>query len=99
MENILPILLADAPEPLMELCGVNLLERLLRILQRLGFRHAIVFSRTPEIVGAELAKRSWAREQLTVDLVPLPNRALAAQLLLEQIPPDRFLIVPGNVYC
>ncbi len=44
MENILPILIADAPEALMELCGVNLLERLLRILQRLGFRRAIVFS-------------------------------------------------------
>ena len=61
MENILPILVADAPEALIELCGVNLLERLLRILQRLGFRSAIVFSTTPEIIGAELAKRSWAR--------------------------------------
>ena len=67
MENILPILTADAPEALIELCGVNLLERLLRILQRLGFRRAIVFSTTPEIVGAELAKRSWAREQIIVD--------------------------------
>ena len=63
MENILPILIADAPEALTELCGVNLLERLLRILQRLGFRSAIVFSTTPEIIGAELAKRSWARER------------------------------------
>ena len=61
MENILPIIIADAPEALTELCGVNLLERLLRILQRLGFRSAIVFSTTPEIIGAELAKRSWAR--------------------------------------
>src|SRR5260370_827377 len=46
MENILPILIAEAPEALIELCGVNLLERLLRILQRLGFRRAIVFSTT-----------------------------------------------------
>ncbi len=61
MENILPILIADAPEALIELCGVNLLERLLRILQRLGFRRAVVFSITPKIVGVELAKRSWAR--------------------------------------
>ena len=70
----------------MELCGVNLLERLLRILQRLGFRRAIVFSTTPEIVGAELAHRSWAREQITVHLVSGANRPLAAQLLLEQSP-------------
>src|SRR6266404_6180523 len=57
MKNILPIIIADAPGALIELCGVNLMERLLRILQRLGFRHVIVFSTTPEIVGAELATR------------------------------------------
>ena len=99
MENILPILIADAPEALIELCGVNLLERLLRILQRLGFRRAIVFSTTPEIVGAELAHRSWAREQVIVDLVPRAIGPLTAQLLLEQSLSERFLIVPANIYC
>ncbi len=99
MENILPILIADAPEALMELCGVNLLERLLRILQRLGFRRAIVFSTIPGIVRAELAKRSWAREQIIVDLVPRANGPLTAQLLLEQSLSERFLIVPANIYC
>jgi phosphatidylglycerophosphate synthase len=99
MENILPILIADAPEALIELCGVNLLERLLRILQRLGFRNAIVFSTTPEIIGAELGKRSWAREQVVADVVPRANEPLTAQLLLEQIPSHHFLIIPGNIYC
>src|SRR6266699_102231 len=99
MENSLPILVADTPGALMELCGVNLLERLLRILQRLGFRSAIVFSTTPEIVGTELAKHSWAREKVIVDLVPLGIGPLTAQLLLEQSPSERFLIVPANIYC
>jgi phosphatidylglycerophosphate synthase len=99
MENILPILIADAPGALIELCGVNLLERLLRILQRLGFRRAIVFSTTPEIVGPELAKRSWAREQITVDLVSGAIGPLTPQLVLEQSPSERFLIVPANIYC
>src|SRR5205823_804309 len=99
MENILPILIADAPGALIELCGVNLLERLLRILQRLGFRRAIVFSTTPEIVGPELAKRSWAREQITVDLVSGAIGLLTPQLVLEQSPSERFLIVPANIYC
>src|SRR5947199_4192637 len=99
MENILPILIADAPEALIELCGVNLLERLLRILQRLGFRRAIVFSTTPEIVEAELAKRSWAREQVIIDLIPCAIGPLTAQLLLEQSPSERFLIVPADTYC
>src|SRR6266853_5265266 len=99
MENILPILVADAPEALIELCGVNLLERLLRILQRLGFRRVIVFSTTQEIVGAELAKPSWAREKVIVDLVPRAIGPLTAQMLLEEGPSERFLIVPANIYC
>ena len=98
MENILPILIADAPGALTEMCGVNLLERLLRILQRLGFRRAIVLSSTPEIVGADLAKRSWAREELTVQLVSSAMKPLTVQLLLEQTA-ERFLIVPANIYC
>src|SRR5204862_3592265 len=99
MHDTLPILVADAPDALAELCGVNLLERLLRIFQRLGFRRAIVFSTTAEIVGAELAKRSWARKQIIVHLVSGPIGPFAAQPLLKQSPSERFLIVPGDVYC
>ncbi len=98
MENILPILLADDPKALTELCGVNLLERLLRILQRLGFREAIVFSTTPEI-GAELSKHSWPREQIIVHVVSGATESLTPKLVLEQSPSERFLIVPANVYC
>jgi len=99
MENTLPILIADAPEALIELCGVNLLERLLRILQRLGFRSAIVFSTTPGVVGTELAKRSWARDQIDAHVVSDPIGSLTSQLILEHGPSDRFLIVPANIYC
>jgi hypothetical protein len=54
MENILPVLAADALDALTELRGVNSLERLLRILQRLGFRRAIVFSSTPEVIRSDV---------------------------------------------
>ena len=100
MENILPIIIADAPDALTELCGVNLLERLLRILQRLGFRRAIVFSSTSEIIGAELAKRSWARQQITAQLVPTAAKPVTASLgFWNKARTERFLIVPANVYC
>jgi len=99
MENITPIIIADAPEALIELCGVNLLERLLRILQRLGSRRAVVFSATPQIVGAELTRRSWASEEISVQLVPDAFGPVTAQVLLNQIPSERFLIVPANIYC
>jgi phosphatidylglycerophosphate synthase len=99
MENILPIIIADAPDALTELCGVNLLERSLRILQRLGFRRAIVFSTTPEIIGAELAKRSWARQQIPTQLVPTAGKPVTAHWIWEQGQTAHFLIVPANVYC
>jgi phosphatidylglycerophosphate synthase len=98
MENTLPILIADAPGALSELCGVNLLERLLRVLQRLGFRRAIVFSSTPEVIGAELAKPSWAREQITAQLVATAE-PITADRILEQDQVARFLIIPANVSC
>src|SRR5581483_10178164 len=94
-----PIIIADAPEALIELCGVSLLERLLRILQRLGFRRAIVFSKTPEIVGPQLARRSWARAEIVVQLVPHMTGPVTARVLLEKIQSERFLIVPANIYC
>src|SRR5437762_7855918 len=99
MENILPILIADDPQALFELCGVSLLERLLRILQRLGFRRAFVLSTPAEIVGAAVAKRSWAREKLVVHVVSGATRPLTPQVVLEQGPSERFLIVPANIYC
>jgi phosphatidylglycerophosphate synthase len=99
VENILPILVADAPDALVELCGVNLIERLLRILQRLGFRRAIVFSSTPGIIGAQLAKHSWAREQITAQLVPTAAKSVTAPQILEHGEPSCLLVVPANVYC
>ena len=99
MGNVLPILIADDPQALVELCGVNLLERLLRILQRLGFRRALVLSTTPEIIRAEVAKRSWAREKVIVHVVSGATGPLTPQVVLEQGPSERFLIVPANIYC
>jgi phosphatidylglycerophosphate synthase len=98
MANVLPIVIADAPEALTQLCGITLLERLLRSLQRIGFRNTIVFSSTPGIVGADLAERAWAREELSVQLVSSAMKPLTVQLLLEQTA-ERFLIVPANIYC
>jgi hypothetical protein len=86
VEKILRIIIADAPEALIELCGVNLLESLLRILLRLGFRRAIVFSTTPDVTRTDLAKRFWARDKLVAELVPCANGRVTARLILEQTP-------------
>src|SRR5436190_1956925 len=60
------LLLADAPDALVELHGVSLLERLLRIAQRLGFREAVILSKTSTEIASHLAKPSWARAEVAL---------------------------------
>src|SRR5262245_36422068 len=62
------VILADSPRALTELCGISLLERLLRTLQRCGIKRATVLSSTPEAVANELTRPSWARSGLDVTL-------------------------------
>jgi phosphatidylglycerophosphate synthase len=60
------VILADAPDALCILFGISLLERLLRVVQRLGFREAIILSNSPEEISAHLTKLSWARADVAV---------------------------------
>jgi phosphatidylglycerophosphate synthase len=60
------VILADAPDALVELFGVSMLERVLRQLQRIGFREAVVLSTTPAEIDAHLAQPSWARAEISV---------------------------------
>ena len=55
------VILADGPEALIELCGISILERLLRTLQRCGITHATILSSDPKEISA-----SSARAQLQV---------------------------------
>src|SRR4051794_26161523 len=61
------VILADAPDAFVELFGISLLERLLRIAQRLGFREALIVSTTPEKIAGHLAKPSWARAEIALN--------------------------------
>lgn len=57
-------ILAEAPAALVELCGISLLERLLRTLQREGVHQAVIVSSTPEVLGKELARPSPPRSEI-----------------------------------
>ena len=64
------LILADAPDAFSILFGISLLERLLRVVQRLGFREAIILSNSPEEVSAHLEKTSWARAGVALSFRP-----------------------------
>ncbi len=62
--------LADAPGALVELCGISILERLLRMLQRCGVSRATILSSTPDPIRQHLARPSWSRHGLQTSVRP-----------------------------
>ena len=90
------LILADAPEALVELFGISMLERLLRIAQRLGFREALILSKTPDEIAAHVAKPSWARAEVAVDV----RRRETDPVLINDVAPgaERVLLVSAGFY-
>jgi phosphatidylglycerophosphate synthase len=91
------IILADAPDALCLLFGISLLERLLRIVQRLGFRQAIILSNSTAEIAGHLAKPSWARAELAIDVRPRMPGALRMSEVATGA--ERALVVSAGFYC
>src|SRR5947207_2801642 len=98
MESSRPqlLILADAPGALCLLFGISLLERLLRVMQRPGFREAIILSNSPEAVVTHLRKPSWARADVALSF--RPRNAGALQVREVTTGASRVLIVSAGFY-
>src|SRR4051794_14682571 len=81
------IVLANSPGALVELCGISLIERLLRVLQRLGFSSVQVVGAGDDI-RRSLARPSWPREKLQLHFADEVPHTDELQLL-----------IPGQIYC
>jgi phosphatidylglycerophosphate synthase len=92
------LILADAPGALVEVCGISILERLLRTLQRCGIARATVLSRTPELIEEHLAKPSWARDRLDATVRERPDGAVTIGQIVDVWPRDAqlLLVVRGD---
>jgi phosphatidylglycerophosphate synthase len=93
------VILADAPDALVELCGISTLERLLRTLQRCGITRAIILSSTAAEIAEELAQPSWARQNLKVTICEIPDAPTTVQQIVDLWPrgTDRMLMIQGDV--
>ena len=89
------LILADPCDALCMLFGISLLERLLRVVQRLGFREAIIVTDSNEVTN-HLAKRSWARAAVGLRFC----RKNADDIRVGEIPVDagRALVVSAGFY-
>jgi phosphatidylglycerophosphate synthase len=92
------IILADSPGALVELCGITLLERLLRTLQRCDLNRAIVFSATPELLEQRLARPSPHRAKVALDLRARARGPLTVDQLVKVWPNDteQVLLLRGD---
>lgn len=92
------IILAESPATLAELCGISLLERLLRNLQRLGLTKAIVLTDKPGLLAQHLANPSPHRARVVVDLRRLPSGPVAVRQIAEVWPnaAELVLLIRGD---
>ena len=90
------LILGDPPDALCPLFGISLLERLLRVVQRLGFREAIILSNSPEEVAAHLAKPSWARADVALSFRPRNAGAVRVSEVVSGA--SRILVVSAGFY-
>jgi phosphatidylglycerophosphate synthase len=90
------IILADVPDAFRVLFGISLVERLLRVVQRLGFREAILLSNSPEEVAAHLKKPSWARAGVALNF--RPRNSAAVQVSEVATGADRVLVASAGFY-
>lgn len=64
-----PVVLLADEQSFVQLCGISLLERSLRILQRLGFTHVNILALEPALINRHLAAPSWARSEITFEVL------------------------------
>jgi phosphatidylglycerophosphate synthase len=87
------IILADSPGALVEVCGISLLERHLRTVQRLDVTKVVVLSAMPDLIRSHLAGRSRQRAKVAIDLRPLAISSPIPLQIANALPNDAQVVV------
>jgi phosphatidylglycerophosphate synthase len=87
------VILANSPGALVELCGISILERLLRTLQRCGVTRGVILSSTPREISDEIARPSPPRAQLKVTIRNRPAGAVTMKEIVDLWPGAAHLLL------
>jgi phosphatidylglycerophosphate synthase len=92
------VILAEPPTALVELCGISLIERLLRTLERCKLSRAIILTSTPEILEKNLAPRSRFRSGLDLKIRARSLGPLTVKQIIDVWPAGAtdLLIIPSD---
>lgn len=80
------VIIADNPAALIELCGISMLERLLRALQRCGIKRATVLSSTPKLVSESLAGPAWPRARVDLRVCQRSDELVTVEQIVDVWP-------------
>src|SRR5437588_8497502 len=88
------VIIADSPGALVELCGISILERLLRTVQRGGIKRATVLSSTPKLISDALAQPSRPRAQIDLQVCRRSDGlGMVEQIVASRPETGQFLLV------
>ena len=92
------VIIADAPAALVELCGISVIERLLRTLQRCQLTRAVILTSTPEILEKHLSSPSPFRTGLSVNIRGRPAGPVTLKQIVDVWPDgvSELLVLPGD---
>jgi phosphatidylglycerophosphate synthase len=94
------IILAESPAALVELCGISILERLLRTLQRCGVIRAFILSSTADEIARDVTTcPSRAREQIDITVRNREPGGATVEQIVDLSPKSAqcLLVVRGDV--
>ncbi|MDQ6654548.1 MAG: CDP-alcohol phosphatidyltransferase family protein [Verrucomicrobiota bacterium] len=94
------LLLADSAEAGCELCGISVLERLLRTLERCGCGRAIILSSAPDFIRDRVTETSPARPRLTIHRLTRSSGAVTCEQLVAAWPDreENLLVLRADVF-
>ena len=93
------IITAEADRALVPLCGISLLERLLRILQRLGVSRVTIVSPTADAIRSHIEPPSWARADVAVEVLQTNGAVATAEEIRKHAPSDAHIVlIDGGSY-
>ena len=92
------VIIADAPAALVELCGISVIERLLRTLQRCQLTRAIILTSTPEVLEKHLSAPSPFRTGLSVNFRDRPAGPVTLKQIVDVWPDgiSELLVLSGD---
>ena len=92
------VIIADSPGALVELCGISVLERLLRTLQRCRISQATVLSSTPKPISYALDQPSWPRAEIDLRISHRSDGALMVEQIVSSWsePEQSLLVIRGD---